>query len=692
MVSTSKPGGIGAIGSAASRLFHPGDKVREKYPKDAKLHCVNVEITGEGLRRIKNEAKMCYLVSIPEVEGECYIAKKCFRVEQGPDMPFESERAPLRRDIPRPLPHGEDRTVLFNVVRNVGNGLADEVLELRAQGLEVDDDNEPLDEGAGAPPRLEYNGPHNFTVPTHCPRRERNMIDERGKWVYHRWDEIASMTEFELFRMAFPEDFVKDVIIPRTNDNLGSPLMLGEFYKWLGCNFFMACFQGIPDRKCWWSKEAISPYSGAPFRLNNAMSFTRYLEITAALRFTDARTPTVEQDGYEDRFHEVRKLIDAFNNHYAHSYHPSWLNCLDESMSSWLNKFCPGFMCVPRKPHPFGNEYHSIADGDDGKSIMWRVKLVEGKDRPKKAGGQWVFPTEFPGYGKTTTTMLEMTKPIHGKGKVVVGDSGFCVREGVVECHKRGVWFQAYVKKRGNWPRGVPGAAIDMYFDDMELGHCESLVAEHDNVPFLIHCCRDSKYVSKIMSTHGMLETVQDHPTWRKIDGSWKMFKYSEPFSRYARAKHWVDDVNNRRHDPIGLEEVWGTKWWAMRQFTFLCSVAEVNAVQSRARGKNEVAEPQLHFRRELARQMIENTLDDPPTPEVAPVRHQPRTNADHALKKRAAFEGEWDLDRRKFKQVTTDYVRLKCRECGKGCRTYCLCYPGRPLCVGCFALHANEV
>jgi hypothetical protein len=23
-------------------------------------------------------------------------------------------------------------------------------------------------------------------------------------------------------------------------------------------------------------------------------------------------------------------------------------------MLVWYNKFCPGFMCVPRKPHPFG--------------------------------------------------------------------------------------------------------------------------------------------------------------------------------------------------------------------------------------------------------------------------------------------------------------------------------------------------
>jgi hypothetical protein len=141
-----------------------------------------------------------------------------------------------------------------------------------------------------------------------------------------------------------------------------------------------------------------------------------------------------------------------------------------------------------------------------------------------------VFPTEFPGYTKTTTTMLKMTKLIYGKGKVVVGDSGFCVREEVVECHKRGLWF---------------------HVDDMELGHCETLVAEHDNVPFFIHCCRDLKYVSKIKSTHGMLEMVQDHPTWWKIDGQLKSFKYTEPFSQYSKAKHWVDNVNTVAMIPL---------------------------------------------------------------------------------------------------------------------------------------------
>ena len=85
-------------------------------------------------------------------------------------------------------------------------------------------------------------------------------------------------------------------------------------------------------------------------------------------------------------------MIETFNNHYDGEYVPSLLNCLDELMNSFLDKFCPGFMCVPRKPYPFGNEYHSIADGAsekwlEGKPIMWRIKLQEGKDRPKKPDG-----------------------------------------------------------------------------------------------------------------------------------------------------------------------------------------------------------------------------------------------------------------------------------------------------------------
>jgi hypothetical protein len=120
-----------------------------------------------------------------------------------------------------------------------------------------------------------------------------------------------------------------------------------------------------------------------------------------------------------------------------------------------------------------------------------------------------------------------------------------------------------------------------------------------------------------------MIKMVQDHPTYQMVDGGWKSFKYTEPFSHYCKAKHWVNAINNCRHEPIGLEEVWGTKWWAMRQFTFLCSVAEVNAVHSWAWATNKNLTPQLKFH-----------LDAPPTPVVAPVHIRRVQNVNHRLVK----------------------------------------------------------
>ena len=96
----------------------------------------------------------------------------------------------------------------------------------------------------------------------------------------------------------------------------------------------------------------------------------RFQNIGAAIRYTNIELPA-----FLDRFHDVRQIIEGWNDHYEGEYVPSWLNCLDESMNSFLDKFCQGFMCVPRKPHPFGNEYNSTTDGAtekglEGKPIM----------------------------------------------------------------------------------------------------------------------------------------------------------------------------------------------------------------------------------------------------------------------------------------------------------------------------------
>ena len=62
-------------------------------------------------------------------------------------------------------------------------------------------------------------------------------------------------------------------------------------------------------------------------------------------------------------------------------FSPSWVSVVDESMMEWLNKYCPGVMCVVRKPQPFGNERHTISC--ELTLILFRALIAEGKDRPK---------------------------------------------------------------------------------------------------------------------------------------------------------------------------------------------------------------------------------------------------------------------------------------------------------------------
>eukprot|EP00957_Ditylum_brightwellii_P153428 11677377-Ditylum_brightwellii.AAC.1 len=81
-------------------------------------------------------------------------------------------------------------------------------------------------------------------------------------------------------------------------------------------------------------------------------------------------------------------------------------------MSVWANRWtCPGWIYCPRKPHPYGNKYHSIYDGLRG--IMYYVEMVEGKDRLHELGKQ-----ECHKEGGTAALLLHMTKNLFGIGKM----------------------------------------------------------------------------------------------------------------------------------------------------------------------------------------------------------------------------------------------------------------------------------
>ena len=155
----------------------------------------------------------------------------------------------------------------------------------------------------------------------------------------------------------------------------------------------MACWVGIESRREWWSTTTPSMAKCAPFRLNRIMSRNRFDSILSALRFTNREVP------YEDGFFKMRQLEEAWNQNMAQQFFPSWINILDESMMEWFNKWAPSFMCVVRKPHPFGNERHAIFYALT--SILWRAHIMEGKDMPTELGNK-----KWEELGKTVGLMV----------------------------------------------------------------------------------------------------------------------------------------------------------------------------------------------------------------------------------------------------------------------------------------------
>jgi hypothetical protein len=151
----------------------------------------------------------------------------------------------------------------------------------------------------------------------------------------------------------------------------------------------MATVQVGCDRRSWFEDTEPSEFEGAPFRLQKYMSRTRFENIINALRYTNEPPPA-----YKDKFHQVRQMLKAWNENMFDVFTPSWVSCLDESMSPWTSRWtCPGWMYVPRKPHPMGNEYHTICCGTSG--IMFNLELVEGKDKPHRNPNSVSSETSF---------------------------------------------------------------------------------------------------------------------------------------------------------------------------------------------------------------------------------------------------------------------------------------------------------
>jgi Transposase IS4 len=484
----------------------------------------------------------------------------------------------------------------------------------------------------------------------------------------------------DLFEALFPKYYVLNVLIPQTNQKLTTELLsYGEFLKWLGVWFLMATIQG-PSRHDYWRNAKIDMFSGAPYRFNHLIKRSRFDSILSALTLTDNTPPL-----YVDRFFQVRQLIAAWNDNMFANFSPGWISCLDESMMTWTNKYsCPGFMFVPRKPHPFGNEWHTICCGLS--TIMFAVELVEGKDRPPQKQ-----PERFEELGKTGGLLLRLTKSLWNTAKVVVLDSGFCVLKALIELRQKGVYAAALVKKRRYWPKYIMGDEIKEHFGDKQVGDVDARRGTLNNTPFYVFAMKEPDYTMIMMSTYGTLNRVGEEKRRDVVQHGVRQritFQYPEVISNHFKYRHMVDDHNSRRHSPISLEATWATKTWDYRVFAFLLAITEVNINLANSYFYTKETVGSLDFRKQLARALINNKYLRQETPEGARRSKRRVSGKEHellTLPKNRKFLAD------RVVPSAMAYPQFKCHDCQKKRRTYCSCSPGIIRCSDCYAEHVRD-
>ena len=403
--------GVGAQCSPLLKNLHPQDIIRSKFPVYADNERLHLAICKEKKPVTRNKRNYIGIFfDHPQFEGEgiyCAIRYANIQAEGDPNDFFDVAAAPAPAAAAEPQQNNDIETEVLRAGNN-----AEDIALVRGQGLDVDDDNDPAPENVPTADGLSTNeddglypgqswGVDSFVD----PMNNDGWTKPPG---FHNNFDIHTASWLELFFLFFPITWFRNVLIPKTNEQLKRDVTFGEMLRYIGLRLRMASVGGAFTKDDYWStREFDGEEEACPYNFRQYMSKARFDSITAALFFTDAPKPT-----FVDKFWEVRQMIAEWNKNMAAVFYAGWVVCLDESMSIWHNRWtCPGWVFCPRKPHPFGNEYHTACCALSG--ILFVIELVQGKDYPPELGA-----TEFEAWlGKTGGLLLRMLKSIFNTGR-----------------------------------------------------------------------------------------------------------------------------------------------------------------------------------------------------------------------------------------------------------------------------------
>ena len=516
---------------------------------------------------------------------------------------------------------------------------------------------------------------------------------------------LEDMRPGQLFDCFFSWEYVRNEMIPATNNTLQElkqkETNLGEMKLFFGLWLIISLNPGYQVRDFFimpGSEGHKRDFLWNPPYLGDSMSRNRFDNIHQATRLRKDNPPP-----YKDKFWHIRLCIQAFNQKMTETFVPSWLTCLDESMVIFFNAFAPGWMNVPRKPHPFGNEYHTIACCDT--HIIFYIELVEGKDRPSQ--GDYSVVEYEDQFGKVGGLVTRMTQPIWGSSRVVLLDSGFGYLNCLQALNSKGLYGTMVIKKRKYWPVGTEGDVLLERMSGKEVGSMCVREGTKDGTKVWIAAMADSKHTS-IMGNTWSTTIEKGRKRKRRVGGEMIELSYGEYQHWYYYGRHAVDDNNNNRQGHLPFEEAYCAKRWDLRQFGFVMALAQTNAMLAynyfvrHKKGLNPL--PKSQFQRELAKDLVYNTnIEDEFEDENERMKLRSHTRpkklpegvkwayssskvarGGHELVRIGKNRGKWNGH--EFPKIATEYSKLQCSMKYKTLtRTFCYCDFILMLCTQCY-------
>lgn len=537
-----------------------------------------------------------------------------------------------------------------------------------------------------------------------CPRLARMEAGQEKRWdpkMHNFHVPVDTASNYDYFIHFFDHDFFINHMFVHTTAAAPSALItLGELWTYLALRMIMSCYTHH-QVSAFFAIHERDHLRAAPY-LGDYMTLQRFKQINAALR-----TAPDQDAGLPDKFFRVRKMCEMWQQHQdRYGIFSGYLNVTDESMMEFLNRNCPGWQWVDRKPKPYGNLFHTAACALT--AIIFSLELFEGKDRPL-----WMDPPEFENLFNTNAInntkvgglMMRMAKPLFNTNSVIVHDSGFQSVAAMQELWKKGVFPSCLMKKKQHYARFTDGVANENFIKHQQflVPFCKPM--QFETLPWRIIAHRDTKHLVQLLTTYGTSDLIGKTRTRYHPDTNARMsFQYTDAANDYFFARGAVDRNNKLRQGGLSLEQGWQTTKWHIRMFAFLVGVSESNAKLAAAHFRDDdkdVSVSLFDFRLSVANHILSlHAAQTRPTARKA-ARELRDLRGEHCLTKMPAgcgrYTGKRDRDHVDgFKKLpaSREGHKWQCQLCicGKQIRTFCLCNPARALCIECYAQHHVEL